>query len=53
MIQYSPERYLWKDEGPRSRPVRNQPPRQFRLEAGKPVDLPAYSLTVVRGAGPN
>jgi hypothetical protein len=52
VIQYSPERYLWKDDGPRSRPLRNQPPKRFTLPAGQAVDLPAYSLTVVRGAGP-
>ena len=48
VVQYSPERYSWKDAGPRSRPMKNELPVRFEAQAGAAVALPAYSLTVVK-----
>jgi hypothetical protein len=51
-VQYSPAQYQWLDKGPQSHPLRDLPPIRFALPGGKPVLLPAFSLTVLSGAGP-
>ncbi|MBQ1543933.1 MAG: discoidin domain-containing protein [Caulobacteraceae bacterium] len=52
VFQYSGAQYAWKDAGPQSRPARSLPPEHRTLKGGAALDLPAYSLTIVRGAGP-
>ena len=51
-VQYAPADYFWLDRGPASRPIRDLPPRRYAIRGGS-VLLPAFSLTVVRGAGPS
>ena len=48
-VQYSPMDYVWRDLGEASHPVRDLPPRRFRIAAGQPIVLPAYSITVLGG----
>lgn len=52
VYQYSGRQYAWKDAGPESRPARSLPPEHRTVKGGGTLDLPAYSLTIVRGAGP-
>ena len=51
-VQYSPAQYQWLDKGPQSHPLRDLPPARLQLPGGEPVLLPAFSLTVLTGAGP-
>lgn len=54
LYQFSADQYRWRADGERGRPLRDQPPRHTVLPeqdlAG--VRLPPWSLTVVRGRGP-
>jgi len=52
VFQYSPEQYAWKSAGEDGRPIRSNPPRHFTLGGNKSVELPPFSLTVVRGLVP-
>jgi hypothetical protein len=52
VVQYSAAQYAWRAAGDDSRPTRDLPPARFTLAAGRPLVLPAMSLTVVSGAGP-
>jgi hypothetical protein len=47
--RYDCSRYAWKDAGERSRPVKDLPPLRLRQAGTKPVILPPWSMTVVRG----
>jgi hypothetical protein len=52
IVQYSPANYTWLDRGEASRPARNQPPARYMAARNSEILLPAFSLTIVRGAGP-
>ena len=52
-IQFSPEQYLWQDDGPNGHPIRSLPPARFTLKASSFYELPPYSLTVLRGKLPD
>jgi hypothetical protein len=47
--RYDRSRYVWKDAGEHSRPVKDLPPPRLRQDGMKAVTLPPWSLTVVRG----
>jgi hypothetical protein len=47
--RYDRSRYAWKDAGEHSRPALTLPPLRRTQDATKPVLLPPWSLTVVRG----
>ena len=49
VIQFSREQYAWHDDGPNGYPIRNLPPAHLTQEAPSFYDLPAYSITVLRG----
>lgn len=51
-FQYSRAQYEWKASGPDGHPARTKAPRRFRLTGTSEVNLPPFSLTVVRGFGP-
>jgi hypothetical protein len=53
VVQYSPADYVWLDRGPASHPIKDRPPERYAIDGGRAVLLPAFSLTVVRGAGPS
>ena len=46
---YDRARYGWKDAGEKSRPSKDLPPLKTRQDGTRPVVLPPWSLTVVRG----
>ena len=49
VVQYSQANYTWKPDGYAGHPIRNLPPfRSTRPNAGAPIALPPYSLTVIR-----
>jgi hypothetical protein len=52
VYQYSPAQYALNDDPINPFPVKADPPAHSVLGAGALIDLPAYSLTVVRGVGP-
>jgi F5/8 type C domain. len=52
VFQYSRQQYAWLDAGPNGRPIRDEAPRQFAIRDDGPVNLPPYSLTIVRGNTP-
>lgn len=45
--QYSDKQYQWLADGENSRPLRSLPPEEKIIQQG-PVELPPYSLTVIR-----
>jgi len=50
VITFGSEQYMWKSDGPNSRPEPNEPPVKRTLPAGAPtVTLPKASVTVLRG----
>ncbi|HEY3814474.1 MAG TPA: discoidin domain-containing protein [Caulobacteraceae bacterium] len=51
-VQYSKAQYAYTDRGEKSRPTKDDPPVRGHLKGGRPIHLPAMSLTVVSGAGP-
>jgi len=53
VIQFSRAQYGWHDDGPNGHPIRSIPPARFTREASSFYDLPAYSLTVLRGNVPD
>jgi hypothetical protein len=52
LYQFSTAQYQWLANGAHGRPRRSQPPRHSRLREGAPLQVPAWSLTVVRSGGP-
>jgi hypothetical protein len=48
-LQFSRAQYAWRDNGPNGHPSRSLPPAHTTREASQTYDLPAYSLTVLRG----
>ena len=48
-IQFSRAQYAWHDNGPNGHPTRSLPPVHTTREASPAYDLPAYSLTILRG----
>jgi hypothetical protein len=52
VFQYSLQQYAWLDAGPNGRPMRDETPRQFAIRDDGLVNLPPYSLTIVRGSTP-
>jgi hypothetical protein len=49
VFQYSSQQYAWKSVGEHGHPTRTVPPRHFTLFGNGPVELPPFSLTIVRG----
>jgi hypothetical protein len=52
IYQYGPTEFAWGANGENGHPLRTKPPRSFAGIADVPIDLPAYSLTIVQGDGP-
>lgn len=52
LYQFSAAEYQWRANGELGRPQRSQPPRHSRLREGAPLQIPAWSLTVIRAGGP-
>ena len=54
LFQYSAEQYEWVPHGALGKPLRGEPPKKAHIDAGGSavIELPAMSLTVVRGVGP-
>ena len=54
-FQYSAEQYEWLPQAALGKPLRSEPPKKSRIDAGASsvIELPAMSLTVVRGFGPS
>jgi hypothetical protein len=46
--QYSGRQYQWKSDGLQGHPLRSLPPEERMVQKGTTIDLPAYSLTVIR-----
>lgn len=55
IFQYSPKQYAWHPQGEKGYPTRSDPPDHFTIQSVEStrIILPAYSLTVVRGQGPD
>ena len=53
VIQFSPEQYAWRDDGPNGHPIRSLPLVHLTREASSFYELPPYSLTVLRGKLPD
>jgi hypothetical protein len=55
LFQYSPEQYEWLPQAALGKPLRSEPPKKAHINAGASpiIELPAMSLTVVRGVGPS
>jgi hypothetical protein len=49
VIQFSRQQYAWHADGPNGHPIRSLAPARFTREASASHELPAYSLTVIRG----
>jgi hypothetical protein len=49
VIQFSPDQYLWHDDGPNGHPIRSLPPAQFKWNASSFYQLRPYSITILRG----
>ncbi|MBP9805730.1 MAG: hypothetical protein KBE22_12610, partial [Candidatus Accumulibacter sp.] len=52
LYQFSAAQYQWRANGEHGRPQRSEPPRHSRLREGAPLQVPAWSLTVIRSSGP-
>ena len=52
VASYSAAQYAWREHGVRGRPVRSMPPAVRTLRGGAPLDVPPYSLTVIRETRP-
>ena len=52
IYQYGPAQYRWGADGESGHPLRSDAPRSFIADAQGALDLPAYSMTIVRGQGP-
>lgn len=53
IIQYSAQQYVWHANGRLGYAQPNEPPSHVFVRDPTTVILPAYSITVVRGAGPH
>jgi hypothetical protein len=53
VVQYSGADYVWLVDGEAGHPIKDKPPERFSINGDGAVLLPAMSLTVVRGNGPN
>lgn len=55
ILQYSPRQYRWHAQEEKGHPIRNDPPVHFTLAgaASTRIVLPPFSMTVVRGRGPD
>ena len=49
IFEYSREQYQWRSTGSSGHPVRDLPPRHRVVNAADTLELPPYSLTIVRG----
>jgi len=49
ITQFSREQYRWQDDGENGRPALSNPPRQIQRLASEYYELPAYSVSVLRG----
>lgn len=49
VVQYSRIQYQWKADGDNGHPERNLPPEHRTTQAGAILELPPYSITVIRG----
>ncbi len=49
VVQFSREQYQWLDDGAHGHPLRSLPPANFQADGAKPVKLPPFSITVLRG----
>jgi hypothetical protein len=52
VVQYSSADYTWLVRGEESHPVIDRPPERFSVDGARQIVLPALSLSVVRGEGP-
>jgi F5/8 type C domain len=54
VLQYSGEQYKWRANGASGKPVRSEPPKttQILSHPSPTIELPAMSITVARGVGP-
>jgi len=53
IVQYAPANYSWSPDGYKGHPTRNEPPTRTTAEGTRtPVQLPPYSLTVIRELRP-
>lgn len=54
VYQFSAKQYVLSEDEKHPYPIKSEPPEHTVLEGGKKMsfELPAYSLTVIRGAGP-
>jgi len=48
VLSYARAQYEWRADGAQGRPVRNSPPLRSVLTRGAALEVPPYSLTVVR-----
>jgi hypothetical protein len=48
VLSYSRAQYQWRADGAQGRPARNAPPARSVLRRGAALEVPPYSLTVVR-----
>ncbi|MHB1313493.1 MAG: discoidin domain-containing protein, partial [Gemmatimonadaceae bacterium] len=48
VLSYSGAQYAWRADGAQGRPARNSPPQRRVLARGAALQVPPYSLTVVR-----
>lgn len=49
VIQFSPQQYQLSSDWEHPVPVKSDPPARFTVGESTPINLPAYSLTVIRG----
>ena len=48
LTTYSPAEYAWHPDGTNGHPSRNLPPSSRSIPAGQPVEIPPWSITVLR-----
>ena len=49
VLQFSPQQYQLSSDRENPVPLKSDPPARFTVEQAAPLNLPAYSLTVIRG----
>lgn len=49
VTQFSPQQYQLSSDRENPAPLKSDPPARFTVEDAAPINLPAYSLTVIRG----
>jgi hypothetical protein len=52
VVSYSSAQYEWRADGAHGRPVRSEPPSSRTLRGGAALEVPPYSMTVIREARP-